>query len=313
MRYHDWTAQDVETFTDLVYGFLPMDQHYQNPNRWHADVTVQETATYRLARWVQRGDRTCHRTRSQVRAHPGDEHYWVVVPRAGGYATRHGDEVVHAVPGYASAMVMDQPCRLLIPRSDSYALQVPRAEIDQHVRSDQPLRAVLDLRSGLGRIVDTMLRELHAERDRLTERDFHAVCDRVTELLCMLLVGDVRPSLHHLDEVAATVRRYVRQHVGSDQLGLADAARALGWSPRQVRLALQRAGTTYRDLRRDETLRRARDLLVDPAYAELTVTEVAHRAGLAPAWFSAAFKDRYGEPPREFRRRRLAERATTAR
>lgn len=307
MRYHDWTAYDVATFTDLVYGFLPMDQHYLNPGRWQASIKVQETSTYRLAHWRQLGDRTAYRTPSQVRDFPGDEHYWVVLPRSGAYATRHGETVVRAEPGYASVMVMDEPCWLSIPRSEALALQVPRAVIDRNVRSEGPLRALLDLRSGLGRIVDTMVTALHTAHGELPDRDFHAVGDRVTELLCMLLVGDVRPSAHHLDEVAATVRRYVREHVGTGRLGLTDAARALRWSPRQVRLALQQSGTTYRDLRRDETLRVARDLLADPARADVPVAEVADRVGLAPAWFSAAFKDRYGESPREFRRRRLAD------
>ncbi len=86
-------------------------------------------------------------------------------------------------------------------------------------------------------------------------------------------------------------------------------AHALGWSPRQLRSVLQQAGTTYRDVRRDEALRAARDLLEDPAREDDPIGALAVRAGFTPAWFSAAFKARFGETPRAFRRRRAAERA----
>jgi AraC-like DNA-binding protein len=309
MRFQSWTTDDTDAWRDLNNGILPMDHRFPNPGNWRADLTVQESGAYRLLHWVQHTDRVAARTPAHIRKVPGDEHYWIVMPQHGVYTVRHGQHETRTPPGHASAMGMDESCRLSVPESQAYAFQVPRAEIDNHIRSPAPLRLVLDLNIGLGRIFSALIRSAHAEQDNLSDHEFHAVCDRMTELFCMLALKDARPSETHLTEVAQVVRRYVRQQIGAGKLPLTTVARALGWSPRQLRNALHRTGTTYRDLRIEETLRAARDMLQDPACADISVGDIAARAGLTPTWFSSAFKGRYGEIPREFRRRRLAETA----
>ncbi|MGY4100600.1 helix-turn-helix transcriptional regulator [Nocardia sp. R16R-3T] len=137
-------------------------------------------------------------------------------------------------------------------------------------------------------------------------RQFNAVCERTTELLCMMAVGDSTPQRNQLAETAESVRRYVRDNIGVADLRLAAVARALSWSPRQLRTALEQSGTTYREVRQDESLRMARAMLENPD-TTLTIAEIAARSGFTVTWYSAAFKARYGESPREFRKRRLAE------
>ncbi|GAA4300656.1 AraC-like DNA-binding protein [Actinomadura luteofluorescens] len=307
MQYHSWTTDHTDAWRDLSNSILPMDHRFRNPGRWRAELTVQESGGYRLMRWDQRGDRIAARTPSHVRRVPGDEHYWIVMPRQGVYTVRHGQDETRTPPGYASAMGMDESCWLSVPESEAYAFQVPRSELDNHVDSPAPLRLVLDLNTGLGRILSALIESTHVERDNLSDHEFHAVCDRMTELFCMIVLKDARPPEAHLTDVARLVREYVRNHLGTGKLPLAAAAHALGWSPRHLRNALHQTGTTYRDLRIEETLRDARDVLQDPAHSDLSISDIASRAGLTPTWFSSAFKSRYGETPRDFRRRRLTE------
>ncbi|QKW33510.1 AraC family transcriptional regulator [Actinomadura sp. NAK00032] len=306
MRYHSWTTDSTETYRDLSDSMLPMDHRFR-PGDWHADLTVQESGGYRLLHWDQVGDRLAARTPSHVRRFPADEIYWIVGPEHGVYTVSRGQGETRTVPGQASVMGLDESCVLSVPQSKAYAFQVPRPEIDNHVKSSAPLCLVLDLNNGLGRIIRALVASTHAEQGNLSDLEFHAVCNRITELFCMVVLKDMKPSEGHLAEVAQVVRQHVRQRIGSGKLPLDSVARELGWSPRQLRNALNQVGTTYRDLRHEETLRAARDLLQDPASAELGIGEIAARVGLTPAWFSSAFKSRYGEMPREFRRRRLAE------
>ncbi|NDU71776.1 helix-turn-helix domain-containing protein [Actinomadura sp. DSM 109109] len=313
MQYHAWTTEDTDAWQELSNGILPMEQRFRNPASWRADLTVQESSGYRLLHWDQRGDRVATRTPSHVRRVPGDEQYWIVMPRQGVYSVRHGDVETRAAPGHASAMGMDEACRLSVPQSRAYAFQVPRPELDNKIGGSAPLRLVLDLNTGLGRILSALVESTHAEQDNLSDLEFHAVCDRMTELFCMIALRDARPPEAHLAEAAGLVREYVRHHLGTGKLPLAAVAGALGWSPRHLRNALHHSGTTYRDLRREEALRAARDLLQDPARGDLDISEVAARAGLTPTWFSSAFKSRYGESPSQFRRRRFAEIAARAR
>ncbi|WP_269769188.1 helix-turn-helix domain-containing protein [Nocardiopsis gilva] len=79
-------------------------------------------------------------------------------------------------------------------------------------------------------------------------------------------------------------------------------ARSLGWSLRQVQVALQQAGTTPSELIREERLRLVRDRLRSPAYRHMSITELAYATGFSSASaLSTAFKRRFGITPREAR------------
>ena len=147
-----------------------------------------------------------------------------------------------------------------------------------------------------------MVKDVHAERERLSPRQFDVVCDRIVELLRVLAEDDRPGAPGHLAEVESLVRRHVRAHAADPRLNGAAVARELGWSLRQVQLALQQAGTTPRELIREERLRLVRDRLHSPRHQHMTITELAHSSGFSSASaLSTAFRRRYGISPRELR------------
>ncbi|WP_052406766.1 helix-turn-helix transcriptional regulator [Allokutzneria albata] len=307
MRFHDWIVDDAEDWTELSNSIAPMDHRFRTHGDWYATLTAQETDSYSVLHWDQGNERMAYRTPAHVRRVPDEDHYWVVVPQQGVYSMWHDDNPTRVPPGFASVNGLDEPFHMHVPVSQAYALRVPKSEIDLRVKPPGRVRLLLDVRTGLGRITQDMIRSLHAERGRVSEQEFNAVCDRICELLCMLATGDTPAQPSHLAETAEAVRRYVRENVGYGDVRLPAVAQALGWSPRQVRSILQQAGTTFRELRQEEAFRAARDMLADPAAKEIAISEIALRTGLTPTWFSTAFKARYGEAPRDFRHRRLAE------
>jgi AraC-like DNA-binding protein len=164
--------------------------------------------------------------------------------------------------------------------------------------------ARLNLASGLGRVVAGMVTELAHERATLTDTEFDAVCDRVVDLLTLLSTDDDGPvrAPGRLEEVEALARRHIREHAADPGLDTAQISRALGWSTRQIQLALQHSGTTPRELIRQERLRMARELLLDPVQRHLTIDELAHRTGFPSAGaLSTAFRRYCGLSPRELR------------
>ncbi|MFC4050659.1 AraC family transcriptional regulator [Actinomadura syzygii] len=205
------------------------------------------------------------------------------------------------------------------PSARVLALTIPAREVDGRLPPESPFAAGpsagLDLSAGLGRVVADMVRAVGEERDSLTERQFEAACDRITELLCIVVAGqraggDRPPAPGHLAEVEAVVRRYVREHVTDPALTGARVAQALGWSLRQVQLALQRAGTTPRELIREERLRLVRDRLRSPLDRHVTITDLAHATGFSSASaLSHAFRRRFGVSPRELRQQGRAQTA----
>ncbi|WP_227982797.1 helix-turn-helix transcriptional regulator [Nocardia spumae] len=307
MRHYQVTARNSRAWTTIADGFVPMDHDYREEGHWGATLTVQESVDHRLLHWDQRGTRTSHRTGFHIQRVPGDDFYWIVFPQQGGYTVRYRDQEVGVGPGGGVVTTVDEVCSIHIPQSKAYAFQVPRTEIDSRIGSLADRARVLTLDSGLGRITHGLIRSTHAEAGALTGREFDAVCGRIAELLCMLAQGDTTPQRSHHGRVVDQVRRYVRANLGYRDVRLPAVAEALGWSPRQVRTLLQRSGTTFRDIRREEALRAARSSLEDPAFLSVPVHQLASRVGLTPAWFSTAFKEAFGETPREFRQRRHRE------
>ncbi|MEU2092336.1 helix-turn-helix domain-containing protein [Nocardia beijingensis] len=312
MKCYGVTANDAPSWTAIANSFVPMDYRYGDPERWYSGLTVQESAAYRLLRWEQRGISTSYRTRTNIRHGPCDDFYWVVIPEQGVYSVRYRDEETRARPNQAAVTALDDLCQIHIPLLSAYAIQLPRAELDHRAGPPAERGMTIDLNSGLGRITQAMIRSTHTEQANLSDHEFNAVCDRIAELLSLISLGETHPQRAQHAQVVAQIRQYVRANVGRNDVRLPAVAHALGWSPRQLRSVLQQTGTTYRDVRREEALRAARDLLEDPSQSD-PIRELAIRAGFTPAWFSAAFKARFGETPREFRRRRAAERAEPGR
>jgi AraC-like DNA-binding protein len=281
-----------------------MDYRFTQPDTFRGELVRQRSDNYQLVKW--RSDQIEYvRTPGLIRQKP-DPDYRFVLPLAGEVVLRQDDQETRLTPGTGSLLTLGAPFELLHDASlDGFILSIPAREIDSPLNRKAPLATGIDLGRGLGRIVLGMVRTLHEERDQLTATAFDAISDRIVELLCMLACGDDRPDVPgHLIEVEALVRRYVRDHAADPGLTGASMARALGWSLRQIQLALQCVGTTPRGLIREERLRLVRDRLQCADCEHMTITELAYASGFSSASaLSTAFRQRYGLSPREMRDR----------
>ncbi|WP_046470500.1 AraC family transcriptional regulator [Allosalinactinospora lopnorensis] len=285
-----------------------LDYDYPLTSGFNGGTVRQRTDTYQNVLFWS-GEIGYIRTPKQVRQAP-DEDYRFVLPLTGELVIRQDERESRLPPGAGSLFTLGAPFDL-VQESDACAfiLTIPAGEVDGPLNRSSPLAAGLDLSSGLGRVVNDMMTGLFEERDSLTSGQFDAVCDRMVELLCMLVVGDDRPDAPgHLAEVEAMVRRYVREHAADGELTCAALAQELGWSLRQIQLALQRVGTTPSELIREERLRSARERLRSPAYQHMSITDLAYASGFSSASaLSTAFRRRFGMTPREARNERDAD------
>ncbi|WP_227979108.1 helix-turn-helix domain-containing protein [Nocardia spumae] len=300
MRFSQLTVASAAEWSEVTDHLLTADHRYRDPDNWRARITVQQSSGYTLMYAQQSGDHLMHRGRSHIRNSPTDV-CWIAFPMQGEYVIRQQDRLTRVPPHHGFLLELDVACRILQPGSTTYGLRVPRRYIE-HLLPAPGAHTVLDMSSGLGRVVQGMLATTLAGQSNLTTPQFDAVCDRITELLCLMLVDDIGPQPDHLAETVEAIRKFVREHIGSGDVRLPAVARELGWSPRQLRSVLHQSGTTYRELRRTESLRAARDLLARPE--PRSIAEVAARCGFTSTGFSTAFKAEYGETPRDFQRRR---------
>jgi AraC-like DNA-binding protein len=270
----------------------------------HGSAAPRRTGAYRLTRF-RPPEPEYGRTDRQIRQRPdADDDYRLLVPIDAGITLRQHGREARLAPGTGALLTFGAPFRCVQdPAGWAYVLTIPARELDDPLNRRPPLATALDLTQGLGRVLRSMLDELHEERHTLTAPEFDAVADRIVELLCMLTSAEERPDTPNpLAGVETVVRRHIRAHAADPALTGTSVARALGWSLRQIQLALQHAGTTPRDLIREERLRMVRDRLRCGHCEHLTITELAHATGFSSASaMSTAFRRRFGVSPREMR------------
>ncbi|WP_063039510.1 AraC family transcriptional regulator [Nocardia grenadensis] len=220
------------------------------------------------------------------------------IPTTGVLNLRQEDNAVQVFPGQAALFTKTRPADFGQPQNtQAWVMNIPTGGLPFDI-GDGP--AVIDLRTGLGSVVAGMISELGQQRAAMDGLGFATACDVIVDLVKLCL----RPpegSLTTLGTVDTAVRDYVRRHAAEPELTPNVIAHNLGWSLRQVQLALQGTGTTPSELIRIERLDRARQLLRG-ASVDRTVAEIAYASGFRSlSAFGAAFKARYGLTPQEAR------------
>lgn len=284
----------AEFWTEHVQGYhCLLDFRFRDGRDFHGGTIRQRGQRFQLVEFWSDG--LAYLRSSRQAARDSDTDLRLILPTRGRLCVRLADDAAFLGPGEAG----------LLPMGSSFELrhdEAARALILTLAHTDAPPRACarIDLRSGLGAIVASSVTGLAAQRDRLTGPEFDTACGHVAELLGMLAAPEPAPS--RLEQVERAFRAHVAAHADHPELCGASAAAELGWSLRQVQAALQRAGTTPRELIREERLRRAHRRLRDPALRHLSITQLAFASGFtAMSTFGEAFRHRYGITPRDLR------------
>lgn len=299
-----------QTDTAVLSAGEPADFWAEHVCRNHGTLTFRfaDPAAFRGATIVQRyaghqlidfwSDGIVYgRSRKDVRS-DGDESLRLLVPTAGKLHLRQGGVSTEIKPGQAGLVTKAVPFDLAHGRrTRAWVMNLPTGVLPHDEGAGV---ARIDLTQGLGSVIGSMIAELGAQRSAVDGPAFSSVCDTIIELLALCLRP--RPELPDtLAVVDAAVRDYVRRHAANPDLTPAAMAQTLGWSLRQVQLALHQSGTTPGALLRTARLDLARRLLRE-APAGRTVADIAHASGFRSlSSFGASFKARFGVTPHEAR------------
>ncbi|WP_063821030.1 helix-turn-helix transcriptional regulator [Nocardia araoensis] len=294
----DYWAATIDAYQGrMSYGFRHRDD-------FRGSIVRQRSSNYQLTGW--KTDAIVYaRTDRDIRV-AADPDYRFLFSDSGQLHLQVRESHACLEPNTALLTTVAEPFKMSPqPGMAGFAFTVPYRDIERRLGPTPPQIVRIDFTVGLGRVVGDLSRALFQERETLTQAHFDAVCETLVELLCMLAVGDDRPTApSHLSEVAAMVRRYVRRHAADPTLDGRAIAGALGWSLRQIQLALQQTGTTPRQLIKEERLRLAKERLQSPVYRDYTITQLAYQLGFSSvSAFSNAFREQFGHPPSDFRRR----------
>ena len=98
--------------------------------------------------------------------------------------------------------------------------------------------------------------------------------------------------------------RFLETRLGDPQLSVGAVAAMEGVSVRYLQQLFARSGQTVTGYIKERRLERARAELESPLHAQLSITEICFRWGFSQsAHFSRAYRERFGESPRETRRK----------
>ncbi|MCB4770365.1 acetamidase/formamidase family protein [Ancylobacter sp. Lp-2] len=157
---------------------------------------------------------------------------------------------------------------------------------------------------------DILARTAHATAgalDRLSEPEWEAVAQSAAELLLALSAELMTAAADPSSSRAALLQRLyatIERSIGGTDISIADIAQAEGISERYVQKLFEGTGESFSHYVRERRLQRAWHDLANPAEAAVPISEIAYRCGFADsAHFSRLFRERFGLPPRELRRR----------
>lgn len=139
--------------------------------------------------------------------------------------------------------------------------------------------------------------------------EFNELCaQQIAGALSLALGSTGVGKTTHTRLLLARVKRAIADMFCDPELDAIAVAGALGISPRYLHKVLAREGTTYsRELIRLR-LDRARAMLADRRFDQLSVAEIGHRCGFCdPSHFSRRFKSDTGLNPGAYREASLAE------
>lgn len=132
-----------------------------------------------------------------------------------------------------------------------------------------------------------------------------SLCDDLQQYLHSLMEAYHSRTTHGQTGYVRLAMAFVREHLGSKQLGLTQAARYVSVHPGHLSEVFKReTGVTFGDFVTRERMERARELLADPS---AKVGEIARAVGYEDVkYFGQLFKKHYSQTPTEYREKLIA-------
>lgn len=222
------------------------------------------------------------------------------VNQYGRVATVNEGEAVLTANGAEATFTGLTPTRVINFRLSRNLLTPHVGDLDALVARPIPKdNRVLKLLVGYATLLDNQAELATAELRHLVATHMHG-------LATLLLGGGGDLGLPEQGLRAARLRAikdHILERIEHPGLTLADVARSQQISESYIRQLLAENGTTFTDFVLDGRLTRAHRMLIDPLYADRSISAAAYEAGFGDlSYFNRTFRRRYGATPSDIRR-----------
>ncbi len=302
-----WSTEEVDPRRALAYWvdtvcdrFLELEIDTPLRERFRARLEQAELgpATLNL---VAAESQQVLRTRAKI-AHSRYPVFFLLQLRAGRIRLRQLGREAHVRPGESVLIDGTEPYELICPEAtSSLALRLPEPWLKRWIAYPERFGARVLSGGGWISALNAALSSLEIDSLERLVLPHSIVAEQIAALLA-LAVGDIapvgiRPSLY--EELLCTLRDRLHE----PDLSPLDVAMQHHMSKRSLHYAFAHAGTTFNEQLMRLRLERARELLRDPRFADLPISEIAARCGFAdPSHFARRFRRQFAEAPLEARR-----------
>ncbi len=302
-----WSTEDVDPRRALAYWvdtvcdrFLELEIDTPLGDRFRARLEQAElgAATVNL---VDAESQRVQRTRAKI-AHSRYPVFFLLQLRAGRIRLRQLGQEAHLHAGESVLIDGTEPYELVCPEAtSSFALRLPEPWLKRWIPYPERFGVRVFGREGWSAALNAALSSLEVHALEQLVLPHSLVAEQIAALLA-LAAGDIAPvparrTLH--DDLLCTLRDRLHE----PDLTPLDVAVQHHVSKRTVHYAFARAGTTFNEQLMRLRLERARELLCDPRFADLPVSEIAARCGFAdPSHFARRFRWHFAEAPLQARR-----------
>lgn len=256
---------------------------------------------------VDAASQAVERRHREARAQYEDCYFAVLMLNGHQWLEQDGRQV-RLEPGDFALYDAARPHRLTFSRHwGEIILNIPRASLDRELEGAAHCTATrVASDHGVGALLRTYLNGLVQEMGTLSADELARLSQHTVGLIGTALAG-IRPGSaaaprgrqHSLDRAKALVE----QHLADPLLDTATIASALRMSPRYLNKLFEEERTSLMRHVWGRRLERCRADLQDPARAGMRIGDIAMRWGFNDlSHFSRAFRDRFGQSPRDCRR-----------
>jgi AraC-like DNA-binding protein len=246
------------------------------------------------------------RKRSDVAA-DGLSHFEIIVPLSDSVTISHGAKRTILSPGQFMAVDMSEPTTFEHSRSlTAIAFAFPRADIAGRLGNPEKICGRPLVRHSLLAASLAFISTFADSADTMDDHSFAVGARHIRGFIALVLLDNVDTYSCARTAMLTRIKKLINARLGDPQLDLTGIASAAGISVRYVQSLFQATGTTAQQFIREQRLRHAAELLVNP-HRKITVTEIALAAGFShSSHFAFAFKELFGCTPSEFRRRQTS-------
>ncbi len=302
-----WSTEEVDPRRALAYWvdtvcdrFLELEIDTPLGDRFRARLEQADLGPTTVNLVCAESQRV-QRTRAKI-AHSRYPVFFLLQLRAGRIRLRQLGREAHLHAGESVLIDGTEPYQLVCPEAtSSLALRLPEPWLKRWIPYPERFGARVFAGGGWSSALNAALSSLEVDALEQLVLPHGVVAEQIAVLLALaadaIAPARIRRTLY--EELLCTLRDRLHE----PDLAPLDVAGQHHISKRSLHYAFAHAGTTFNGQLMRLRLERARDLLRDPRFAGLPISEIAARCGFAdPSHFARRFRGQFAEAPLQARR-----------